>query len=43
MGLKAIMYDMREEVSNEGWRNIMGYKGTWDRLHECNDESTWVL
>ena len=43
MGLKVIMYDTRERPSNEGWRAMAGYKGTRDRLHECDDDSTWML
>ena len=33
----------KREPSNEGWRTIAGYKGTQDRLHECDDDSNWML
>ena len=37
------MCNTREEPSNEGWRTIVGDKGTRDRLHECDDDSTRML
>ena len=43
VSLKGIMDDTREGHNNEGCRTIAGYKGTRDRLHECDDESTRML
>ena len=35
--------DTREEPINEGWKTIVGYKGTRDRLHGCDDDSNQML
>ena len=43
VGQQVIMCDMRGEPRNKGWRTIAGYKGTRDRLHGCDDDSTRML
>ena len=39
VGLKVIMCNTRERPINDGWRAIVGYKGTRYRLHGGNDDS----
>ena len=43
MVLKAIMCNSGGGLCDEGWKAIVGYKGTRDRFHEFDDDSTQML